>query len=52
MESGLLKDGVLAQDVNQASSFWRIREVFIKLGFICNTEYSFCKDSLDMQTAL
>ncbi|KAI3451006.1 hypothetical protein Pfo_007671 [Paulownia fortunei] len=26
MESGLLKDGALAQDVNQASSFWRIRE--------------------------
>ncbi|CAA0839247.1 D-2-hydroxyglutarate dehydrogenase-mitochondrial [Striga hermonthica] len=26
MESGLLKDGVIAQDVNQASSFWRIRE--------------------------
>ncbi|KAL3618242.1 D-2-hydroxyglutarate dehydrogenase, mitochondrial [Castilleja foliolosa] len=26
MESGLLNDGVVAQDVNQASSFWRIRE--------------------------
>ncbi|KAK6125690.1 hypothetical protein DH2020_040570 [Rehmannia glutinosa] len=26
MENGLLNDGVLAQDVNQASSFWRIRE--------------------------
>lgn len=27
MESGLISDGVLAQDMNQASSFWRIREV-------------------------
>ncbi|KAL6576107.1 D-2-hydroxyglutarate dehydrogenase, mitochondrial [Orobanche hederae] len=26
MESGLLNDGVIAQDVNQALSFWRIRE--------------------------
>eukprot|EP00258_Populus_trichocarpa_P045669 XP_024461688.1 D-2-hydroxyglutarate dehydrogenase, mitochondrial isoform X2 [Populus trichocarpa] len=26
MESGLISDGVLAQDINQASSFWRIRE--------------------------
>ncbi|KAL8047351.1 hypothetical protein ABFX02_08G235300 [Erythranthe guttata] len=26
MESGLLTDGVIAQDINQASSFWRIRE--------------------------
>ncbi|XP_065852476.1 D-2-hydroxyglutarate dehydrogenase, mitochondrial [Euphorbia lathyris] len=26
MESGLVSDGVLAQDINQASSFWRIRE--------------------------
>ncbi|KDP37438.1 hypothetical protein JCGZ_08279 [Jatropha curcas] len=26
MESGLISDGVLAQDSNQASSFWRIRE--------------------------
>lgn len=27
MESGLLTDGAIAQDINQASSFWRIREV-------------------------
>lgn len=27
MESGLVIDGVLAQDMNQAFSFWRIREV-------------------------
>lgn len=27
MEGGLISDGVLAQDINQASSFWRIREV-------------------------
>ncbi|GMH24566.1 hypothetical protein Nepgr_026409 [Nepenthes gracilis] len=26
MESGLISDGVIAQDINQASSFWRIRE--------------------------
>lgn len=26
MEAGLISDGVLAQDINQASSFWRIRE--------------------------
>lgn len=26
IESGLLTDGALAQDINQASSFWRIRE--------------------------
>ncbi|KAK6924488.1 FAD-linked oxidase, C-terminal [Dillenia turbinata] len=26
MEHGLISDGVLAQDINQASSFWRIRE--------------------------
>lgn len=29
MEGGLISDGVLAQDINQASSFWRIREVNI-----------------------
>jgi hypothetical protein len=29
MEAGLISDGVLAQDINQASSFWRIREVTI-----------------------
>ncbi|XP_021743346.1 probable D-2-hydroxyglutarate dehydrogenase, mitochondrial [Chenopodium quinoa] len=27
MESGLILDGVVAQDINQVSSFWRIREV-------------------------
>ncbi|ONK75837.1 uncharacterized protein A4U43_C03F21080 [Asparagus officinalis] len=26
MEDGLILDGVMAQDINQASSFWRIRE--------------------------
>ncbi|CAK7334457.1 unnamed protein product [Dovyalis caffra] len=26
MEAGLIADGVLAQDINQASSFWQIRE--------------------------
>ncbi|GAB2227358.1 hypothetical protein Droror1_Dr00009176 [Drosera rotundifolia] len=26
MENGLISDGVIAQDINQASSFWRIRE--------------------------
>ncbi|KAJ8764438.1 hypothetical protein K2173_006178 [Erythroxylum novogranatense] len=26
MESGLISDGVLAQDINQASSFWHLRE--------------------------
>lgn len=29
MEGGLISDGVLAQDINQISSFWQIREVFI-----------------------
>lgn len=27
MENGLVIDGVLAQDINQSSSFWHIREV-------------------------
>lgn len=27
MESDLISDGALAQDINQASAFWRIREV-------------------------
>ena len=27
MESDLVSDGALAQDLNQASSFWHIREV-------------------------
>lgn len=27
MDSGLVTDGVLAQDINQTSSFWHIREV-------------------------
>lgn len=27
MEGGLISDGVIAQDIKQASSFWRIREV-------------------------
>ncbi|XP_038725643.1 D-2-hydroxyglutarate dehydrogenase, mitochondrial isoform X2 [Tripterygium wilfordii] len=26
MEAGLISDGVIAQDINQASAFWRIRE--------------------------
>jgi D-2-hydroxyglutarate dehydrogenase len=26
LEKGLVSDGVIAQDINQASSFWRIRE--------------------------
>lgn len=29
LESGLVSDGVLAQDIQQASSFWHIREVSI-----------------------
>lgn len=31
MEVGLISDGALAQDINQASSFWRIREVLFFL---------------------
>jgi FAD/FMN-containing dehydrogenase len=31
MEDGLVADGVIAQDISQASSFWRIREVIICL---------------------
>lgn len=27
VENGLVTDGALAQDINQASSFWHIREV-------------------------
>lgn len=27
MEGGLISDGAIAQDINQASSFWQIREV-------------------------
>lgn len=27
VENGLVADGALAQDINQASSFWHIREV-------------------------
>jgi hypothetical protein len=29
MENELIADGVLAQDINQASTFWRLREVVI-----------------------
>lgn len=29
MEGGLISDGVLAQDINQAFSFWHIREVLL-----------------------
>jgi len=29
MEDGLVSDGVIAQDISQASNFWRIREVAI-----------------------
>mgnify|MGYP003702300575 CR=1 FL=1 len=31
MEDGLVADGVIAQDISQASNFWRIREVIICL---------------------
>jgi D-2-hydroxyglutarate dehydrogenase len=29
MEDGLVADGVIVQDISQASNFWRIREVVI-----------------------
>lgn len=29
MENELVSDGVLAQDINQATTFWRLREVNI-----------------------
>lgn len=29
MENELISDGALAQDINQASSFWHLREVMI-----------------------
>lgn len=29
MEGGLISDGTVAQDIQQASSVWRIREVLI-----------------------
>ncbi|GMP27315.1 hypothetical protein CsSME_00003359 [Camellia sinensis var. sinensis] len=35
MEGGLISDGVLAQDINQALSFWRIREVLLLYMFLC-----------------
>lgn len=43
MESGLILDGVVAQDISQVSSFWRIREVstltpFLLLPMICSFE--------------
>ncbi|CAI0392430.1 unnamed protein product [Linum tenue] len=31
MESGLISDGVLAQDINQASAFWRLREILAQI---------------------
>ena len=34
MEGGLISDGAIAQDINQASAFWYIREV----GFVYQTE--------------
>lgn len=34
MEGGLISDGVLAQDINQAFSFWRIREVLLLNKFV------------------
>lgn len=43
MEGGLISDGVLAQDINQASSFWRIREVPISIPHI--SSYIFLIDN-------
>ncbi|GLT82710.1 hypothetical protein SLE2022_010680 [Rubroshorea leprosula] len=44
MEGGLISDGVVAQDINQASSFWRIREglpeALIKAGVNYNYDLS------------
>ena len=34
MENELITDGALAQDINQASSFWLLREVVIFLSMI------------------
>ncbi|KDO71042.1 hypothetical protein CISIN_1g0091122mg, partial [Citrus sinensis] len=41
MEGGLISDGVIAQDINQASSFWRIREVpnFNSIYYPCVQDY-------------
>ncbi|XVF15832.1 hypothetical protein REPUB_Repub09cG0190200 [Reevesia pubescens] len=44
MEGGLISYGVLAQDINQASSFWRIREgvpgALIKAGAVYKYDLS------------
>ncbi|GMH24569.1 hypothetical protein Nepgr_026412 [Nepenthes gracilis] len=44
MGSGLISDGVIAQDINQASSFWRIREgiseALMKAGVIYSYDLS------------
>lgn len=36
MERGLVSDGVLAQDINQAASFWHIREVWFSQFYFCD----------------
>ncbi|KMZ56743.1 UDP-N-acetylmuramate dehydrogenase, partial [Zostera marina] len=45
MEGGLISDGVVAQDINQASSFWRIREgiaeASMKAGAVYKYDLSF-----------
>jgi len=49
MENELISDGVLAQDINQASSFWLLREVDIFHSFIIffeKTLYLFSKFSI------
>ena len=48
MEGGLISDGALAQDINQISSFWQIREVFIPIQwFSINIAVSFRERMLD-----
>ncbi|KAK8619130.1 hypothetical protein V6N13_133097 [Hibiscus sabdariffa] len=61
MEGGLISDGVIAQDINQASSFWRIREgvpeALMKAGAVYKYDLSLPVEKLydlvnDMRTRL
>uniref|UniRef100_A0A0A9DTE9 Uncharacterized protein n=1 Tax=Arundo donax TaxID=35708 RepID=A0A0A9DTE9_ARUDO len=41
MEDGLVADGVIAQDISQASNFWRIREVITLYSILPFVPFSF-----------
>ncbi|EPS68480.1 hypothetical protein M569_06288, partial [Genlisea aurea] len=50
IEIGLVSDGVLAQDINQASSFWKIREgiteALMKAGAVYKYDFSLPPDKI------